>query len=57
MFETYLRTVNDPDQNIRFSATSALSRYPKADADVLVLLESGAITSEEFQRLTPAPDR
>ena len=38
VFETYLRTVNDPEQDIRFIALSSLARYPKADPNLLVPL-------------------
>jgi len=38
VFETYLRTVNDAEQNIRFIALSSLARYPKADPNLIVPL-------------------
>ncbi len=45
VFETYLRTVNDEDENIRFFALSSLGRYPKADREVIVPLALGRMES------------
>ena len=45
VFETYLRTINDPDQDIRFVALSSLARYPDADPNLIVPLALHRIQS------------